>query len=261
MTSRSPRPSSPISRYSGRDRRLPPCHVSAHAIARYRERIADMPDEQAAERIQAALSSAGLPVSAELRDGQLRLEYCSGRGAQGVHIAVTWDTRGGNPSVVTVFGQHNRSFKVWKRLQKRAEHKTKHGRYPDVKWSEREQATLLALRAARYTIAECAQVMHRSHTTIERYAPRVRQDRARWSGWHVQRAQTLRFRGATHAEIGRRIGKSEQAVKLWFMRFRRRRLADPKARRAIRLLQIIPPGSVDKALQVIRREGLLWQER
>lgn len=219
-----------------------------------------MPDEQAAECIRVALRSAGLPVSAELRDGRLRLEYRSGYGAQGMHVAVTWDARGGSPTVVTVFGQHNRSFKTWKCLEKREAFRAEHGRYPDRKWTEKEQATLLALRAANYSLTECARIMHRSHTTIERHAPKVRGHRKPWCKRHVERARAMRARGATHAEIGRRIGKSEQAVRLWFLRLRRRRLADPKARRAIKLLQIVPAGAVDKALRAIHREGLLCQE-
>ena len=200
-----------------------------------------------------------MPVSAELRDGRLRLEYRADHGAQGMHIAVTWDARGGSPSVVTVFGQHNRSFKVWQHLQRREDYRARHGRYPDVKWTEKEQATLLALRAAGYALAECARIMHRSHTTIERHAPKVRGHRPPWTSRQAVVAHRMRARGATHKQIACRLGKSEQAVKLWFMRLRRRRLADPKARRAIQLLQLVPAGSVDKALRTIRREELLCQ--
>ena len=234
-----------------------PYFVTPHAVRRFQQRIADVSRADAIRAVQALLQEPGLPVDAQVRDGKLCVLYRIERAGVLMHFGVTHDPAREWPTVTTVFGRHKRTFKHWKRLERREAYKRKHGHYPyHIRWTQQEQEVLEALRVQGYTLKQCEQIMHRSDNTIARHAPKIKPYYPPWTEEQITLCLRLRARGVPCKEIGRRLGKSREAVNCWLCRYRRKQLKDPQKRRTLELIRLAPPNQVGKALRIIRKEGL-----
>lgn len=232
-----------------------PYFVAPHAVRQFQLRIAPIPAAEAIEAVQQMLQNPGLPVDAELRDGQLSLIYRGWYAGRLVYIPVAPGEREW-PCVPTVWGVQS---PLHRQLAKERKHRAKHGRYPMRYWTERETQILAALRQAGLSIRLCAAIMRRGHMTIwRRLIGDVRPGHA-WPERDVERALAMRARRRTCAEIADRLGRTSGAVSIRLYRHRRRHMSDPRIRRLVGLLSRVPPGPghVRRALSTIKREALV----
>ena len=81
-----------------------PYHITAHAIKRFQEKVANLPSSQVIDVIQEALQEPGLPVELERRDSQLCPTFkCNYKGH--IYYVPVCKGFGDWPAVPTVHGR------------------------------------------------------------------------------------------------------------------------------------------------------------
>ncbi|HHV61129.1 MAG TPA: helix-turn-helix domain-containing protein [Firmicutes bacterium] len=230
-----------------------PYFVTPHAVDRFRERIADIPPAQVIEAVQDMLQAPGLPVDAEMRDGKLVLIYRGSFNGKAVYLPVVRENDKEWPIVPTVMGEECVIHTV---LAHKKDLKSRQWRY-----SERK-ALIAPLRDAGFTIRQCAQILRLAHTTVERHLKNagLTARKARpWTEQEKERLIRLYATGKSYDVIARKLGRSENAIKIALCRRRKLIRADPEKQQVLKVLSFCM--NPNRILKLARDMGLLDELR
>lgn len=218
-----------------------PYFISPHAVKQFQKRVCDIPAAEVIEAVQAALQDPGLPVDAEVRDGELSLIYrAEYRGREYYIITMPPKAEGEWPQVPTILYRHAKFLRTRRRRPRFATDMEKQ---------------LIPLLRQQFTIKECMQITGRSHSTIERHSPRARPIYKRLTEIEVAKAVNMRMKGKTYEEIAKKFGKSANAMEIFFCRLRKRIRDDPEKLAVLKVLSFCTdPGRI---LQAARDAGLV----
>jgi len=217
-----------------------PYFISPHAVGRFQERICDISPAEVVETVQTALQDPGLPVDAEIRDGELSLIYRAKFHGREYYIATTPPKAEGEwPQVPTILYNHAKFLRTKKRRPRFA--------------TDREKQLIPLLRR-RFTIKECMKITGRSHSTIERHSPKARPFR-RWTEAEKAKALNMRTQGRTYGQIAEKLGRSRKSVEIFFCRLRKEAREDPDRLIALKVLAFcMNPARV---LRAVKDAGLV----
>ncbi len=118
-------------------------------------------------------------------------------------------------------------------------------------WTAEEDITLKALREQGYTIKQCAKFMNRAHSTILRHLG-IETQRRRWTEAEKEKAIHLRAMGKSYKQIARKLGRTQNAVEIFFCRYRKEVMSDPEKVKVLKALSFcLNPGRVLRYLRDI----------
>lgn len=118
-------------------------------------------------------------------------------------------------------------------------------------WSAEEENKLKIFRGHGYTIGQCAKLMNRGRSTIQRHLG-TKTPRKRWSEEEKEKAIYLKAMGKSYAYIAKKLGRSKNAVEIFFCRYRKEVMSDPEKVKVLKVLSFcLNPGRVLRYLRDI----------
>lgn len=200
-----------------------PYFIPTHTVQRFRERVADIPRDKILHELQKALQTA-TPELAKLYDGHLAIIYSAECMGKEIFAPVLYNNEEEWPIVLTVQTD-------WQKAAKKIK-KAKPKRTP---WTAQEDTLLKLLREKGFTILQCAKLMQRAHTTIERHLE-TKVPRRRWTEAEKEKAIKLRALGRTYGQIAKRLDRTQNAVEIFFCRYRKEVMSDPEKVKVLKAL-------------------------
>jgi len=229
-----------------------PYFVSPHAIKRFKERVSVLDEREIIEIIQALLQGVDTPVDAQLinNDTALRYSYEVDYNGKTLYLGVIPSRNGDGewPVVTTVMIDSGRLHDIITRERKRPK-----------KWREKDDKILYLLLKDGFTHRQCAKILRCSHMTINRHTPdefrRRKGNLRRWTPEEKEKLILYYSRGWGYDKIAKKLGRSENAVKIQICRHRKRVMSDPKKVAVMKVLTFCMSPS--RILQAVRESGLI----
>lgn len=217
-----------------------PYFIPGHTVERFQQRVEDISRDDVLNIIQKNLQTA-TEEWAQLYDEKLCIVHSAKHKDQKIYTPILYsDNEDEWPVVMTVTTegmQHSR--------------KARKNKKKGTKWTEKEQKLLELLRERGYGVRECAKLMHRSHTTIERHIE-DKNPRKRWTNKEKTKAINMRAAGKSYEQIAKKLNRTENAVKIYFCRRRKEILSDPEKVKVMQALSFcLSPGRVLRYLRDI----------
>lgn len=244
-----------------------PFFVSPHALERFRERFGPASDEYIQQLINIQLQPPEIPDGANMNVTKgPALYYAILVGDEAATVVVgapdgvdltqlprdpdTW------PTVLTVYPGRKHIWQYRARLLRKVKKRVQTKPFEQT-WEDWEIETARLMRWIGYTMREIASVLDRTEKQVERQicSRKIGMVRPRWTDEELQIACDMRLEGKTYAEIGKRLGKSAQAVKIKMLRHRRWVLENPERAAFLRIMSWMKdPG---KFLAHLRKTDLV----
>lgn len=244
-----------------------PFFVSPHALERFRERFGPASDEYIQQLINLQLQPPEIPDGANMNVTKgPALYYAILVGDEAATVVVgapdgvditqlprhpdTW------PTVLTVYPGRKHIWQYRARLLRKVKKRVQTKPFEQT-WEDWEIETARLMRWIGYTMREIAVVLDRTEKQVERQicSRKIGTVQPRWTEEELQIACDMRLEGKTYAEIGRKLGKSAQAVKIKMLRHRRWVLENPERAAFLRIMSWMKdPG---KFLAHLRKTDLV----
>ncbi len=219
-----------------------PCFVTNHAIEQFQKRFVDIPAAEIIDIVQQSYNKNQLPINAKIKDGKLSLLFQGEYQGKSFCFPMIEEEGKEWPIVPTILPD-----KLFK-LQEIREH--------NRDWTIREDQ-VLSLLIKLYKIRDCAKILGRSHTTIERHVKKQglnRREIIHWNEKDKEKLYILYSQGKSYEYIAKKLNRSVNAIEIQLCKHRQDIKSDPNKQRALKVLSFcMNPGRI---LQAARESGM-----
>ena len=220
-----------------------PCYVTTHAVERFKERFANLPPEEIMYIIQLNYNKDGLPINAKMKHGKLSLVY---RGTYKEYCFC-----------FPVVDEEGKEWPIVPTVTPDKLHKLQKIREQRRPWTTREER-VLPLLIQKFTIKQCAEILGRSHMTISRHITKQglrRRTSRTWTEREKELAVKWYSMGKNYEYIAKRLGRTENAIEIFFCRRRKAIRSDPEKQAVLKALSFC--FNPNRVLRAARDAGLL----